>query len=74
MDILATVLTTVELLSKWGPVVAQGISDLEPFAMSLYERLSSGKQPTEEERILIKDKLKQLHDEFQSPMPPMSQD
>lgn len=69
MDILGTVLTTVELLSKWGPVVAQGVTDLEPFAVSLYNKLSGGKAPTEAEREAIRAKLTSLHEEFQQPMP-----
>lgn len=74
MDVLQTVLTTIDLLSKWAPVIEKGISDLMPFAESLYNKLSGGKAMTDAERQVLRDKLEALHNEFQSPMPPEPQD
>lgn len=74
MGTLATVLSVLDLLAKFGPVIAQGVTDLEPFAMSLFNKFSGGKEPTEAEREAIRAKLKSLHDEFQQPMPPTPED
>lgn len=68
MDVLGTVITAISLLAKWEPIITSGIKDLEPFAMSLYNKLSGGKEPTVEERKAITDKLDELHYEFQAPL------
>lgn len=72
MDPLAAiglVTSAVEVAMKVYPVIVQGVENLKPFAVALYEKYT-GEPITPEQRNELEAKIDDLHLQFQQPIPP----
>lgn len=69
MDILATVLTVVETLTKLAPTFVSTWTDLKPFAVDLYTQFK-GSKPTEDELTVLEAQIDALAARLQAPLPP----
>ena len=64
--------TVVNTFIKLEPIAAQAISDFKPFVTGLIEKFT-GQPVTEEQRTEIEAKIDDLHNRFQAPIPPESE-
>lgn len=69
MDILATVLTVVETLTKLAPTFVSTWTDLKPFATTLYTQFK-GSAPTADELTALEAQIDALAARLQIPLPP----
>lgn len=69
MDVLATVIAAVETLIKLEPVIVQAGTNLKPYAVALYQKLS-GQDITDEQRTALETALDALYADFEQPLPP----
>ena len=63
-----TVITVIQLLVKLVPVVVQAGTDLQPFAVALFNHFN-GKAPTAEELVALEAKVDELAARLQVPLP-----
>lgn len=69
MDVLGVVLMAVETLVKTYPYIKQGFTDLKPYAVALWEKLS-GKEITPEDRTVLENGVDALFARLMQPLPP----
>ena len=68
MDILSTVLAVIDTLIKFEPVIVQTGTDLKPFAVALYQKLT-GQDITDEQRTSLEAGVDALYAQFETPLP-----
>ena len=69
MNVLLTVLTVVETLTRLAPQFVTTWQDLKPFAQSLYEQFK-GSPPTADELTDLETQIDALAARLQEPLPP----
>ena len=67
---LATVLTVIKTLAEVEPILVQGVNDLKPFAVALYEKLT-GQTISDADLTALEAQVDALSAELQAPMPPV---
>lgn len=70
MGALTAVLAAIELLVRATPVIVQAGSDLKPFALALYQKLSGGQELTDTQRAVLLDAIDALYARLEQPLPP----
>lgn len=68
MDILQTVLTAVEVLTKFQPLIVQAGADLKPYAVALYQKFT-GTDLTDEQRAALEAGVDALYARAMEPLP-----
>ena len=58
----------IETAIKVAPIAIEGIDNLKTFGVALYEKYT-GKVATEEEKVAIWNRIEDLHNRFQAPIP-----
>lgn len=69
MGTLTTVLTVIEALMKFTPVIVQAGADIKPFAVALYQQLS-GQTITAAQRAELEAGVDALFARLEVPLPP----
>lgn len=68
-SVLTTVLTVIETLNKYAPVILQAGADIKPFAVDLYRQFK-GSDVTSDERKEIEAAADALYNRLEEPLPP----
>lgn len=61
--------SAIEIFVKYEPVVARAITDFKPVAVALFEKFT-GKPITADQRSVLEDRIEEMHNNFQRPIPP----
>lgn len=69
---IGLVTTVIKTAIEVAPVIIKGAGDLKVFGTALFEKFTGGKI-TPEQRAELEAKIEELHNEFQAPIPPESE-
>ena len=70
LTVLNTISTVIKAAVDLTPVVIKTVEDATPFAQAIYNYLIKGEEITQEDLNILIERLKDLSDQLQKPLPP----